>query len=191
MKNKSETLSLYNKNQENGAYMIEVSLDDYSEIFNGWDASTIKKKDIEPELLDYLEQAGFEIPHNAEIEIYFYLPKEINDTDKENKSITGIQNNFKAVLFFIDRMLHKNYRRIASYITIGILFLIGAYLTRIYAGSLNLMFSIVIEGFFIGGWFLLWEAFSLFFFDTHETKQRRKVYRRFSRSNIYFKDNIE
>ncbi len=191
MKTKNELLNLYNRNPESGAYMIEVSLDDYSEIFNGWDASSIKKKDIEPELLDYLEQAGYEIPNNVEVEIYFYLPKEINDTDKENKSISGIVNNFRAVLFYIDRMLHKNYRRIASYVTIGILFLIGAYITRIYATSLNLMFSILIEGFFIGGWFLLWEAFSLFFFDTHETKQRRRVYRRYLKTKIFFKDNIE
>jgi len=191
MKKKKETLNLYNKNPENNAFMIEVSLDDYSEIFNGWDASSIKKKDIEPELLDYLEQAGFEIPISEKVEIYFYLPKEINDTDKENKSMTGMINNFKAVLFFINRMLYKNYRRIASYISIGILFLIGAYLTRYYAPSVTLMFSILIEGFFIGGWFLLWEAFSLFFFDTHETKLRRKVYRRFLETQIFFKDNIE
>lgn len=191
MKKKSELHNIYKINQDNGAYMIEISLEDYSEIFNGWDASTIKKKDIEPELLDYLEQAGYEIPNKEDIEIFFYLPKEINDTDKENKSIQGIQNNFKAVLFHIDRMLHKNYRRIGSYVVIGIMFLIGAYVTRIYATTLNLMFSILIEGFFIGGWILLWEAFSLFFFDSHETKRRRRVYRRFQTSKIFFKDNIE
>jgi len=191
MRKQKEALNLYNKNQENGAFMIEISLEDYSEIFNGWDASNIKKKDIEPELLDYLEQAGYEIPIHESVEIYFYLPKEINDTDKENKSISGIIYNFKAVLFFIDRSLHKNYRRIMSYVVIGILFLIGAYVTRHYATTLNLMFSILIEGFFIGGWFLLWEAFSLFFFESHETQQRKKVYRRFLKSQIYFKDNIE
>lgn len=191
MSKKNEVLNLYNKNPENGAYMIEISLEDYSEIFNGWDASIIKKKDIEPELLDYLEQAGYEIPSDQTVEIYFYLPKEINDTDKENISITGVKNNFKAVLFYIERLLRKNYRRIGSYIFIGILFLIGAYVTRFYAGTITLMFSILIEGFFIGGWFLLWEAFSLFFFDSHETKQKRRVYRRYLNTKIFFKDNIE
>ncbi|MCF7930949.1 MAG: hypothetical protein K9L02_05535 [Acholeplasmataceae bacterium] len=191
MSKKNEVMNLYNKNPENGAYMIEISLEDYSEIFNGWDASIIKKKDIEPELLDYLEQAGYEIPMDQIVEIYFYLPKEINDTDKENISITGVKNNFKAVLFYIERLLRKNYRRIGSYIFIGILFLIGAYVTRFYAGTITLMFSILIEGFFIGGWFLLWEAFSLFFFDSHETKQKRRVYRRYLNTKIFFKDNIE
>jgi len=190
MKNRKELLTIYNRNPENNAYMIEISLEDYSEIFNGWDAATIKKRDIEPELLDYIEQSGFEIPLNETLEIYFYLPKEINDTDKENKSISGIQNNFRTVLFFIDRLLSKNYRRIASYVLISIIFLIGAYVTRNIT-NLNLMFSIVMEGFFIGGWFLLWEAFSLFFFDSHETKQKRKVYKRFLETKIFFKDNID
>jgi hypothetical protein len=49
----------------------------------------------------------------------------------------------------------------------------------------------MIEGFFIGGWFLLWEAFSLFFFDTHEIKIRQKIFTRFLASDLYFKDTKE
>lgn len=190
MSKKKDIASVYNKNPENNAYLIEISLDDYSEIFNGWDASQLKKKDIEPELLDYIEQAGYEIPIHEQVEICFYLPKQINDTDKENISIQGIKNNFKTVLFFIDRQLHKNYRQIASYITIAILFLIGAYGLRLVT-DLNFTFSIIVEGFFIGGWFLMWEAFSLFFFQSHETRHRRKIFERFAKSEIFFKDNFD
>ncbi len=190
MKTRKELTTIYNRNPENKAYMIEVSLDDYAEIFNGWDASAIKKKDIEPELLDYIEQAGFEIPISETLEICFYLPVQFNDTEKETKSISGIQNNFRTVLFFIDRLLKKNYRRIISYVTISIMLLIAAYLTR-NTSTPNLMFSIVMEGLFIGSWFLLWEAFSLFFFESHDTKQRKKVYKRFLNSKIYFKNKSE
>ncbi len=191
MSKKKELLNVYNRNPENNAFLIEVSLDDYSEIFNGWDASQLKKKDIEPELLSYIEQAGYEIPLAETIEICFYLPKVINDTEKENISIMGIQNNFKTVLFFIERLLHKNYRQILTYVSIAILFLIGAYGLRLLLPDLNFTFSIVVEGFFIGGWFLMWEAFSLFFFESHDTRHRKKVYQRFLKSQIFFKDNFE
>jgi hypothetical protein len=69
----------------------------------------------------------------------------------------------------------------------GTLFLVGAYVTKNLV-ELQLLFSIMIEGFFIGGWFLLWEAFSLFFFESHETRHRRNIIRRFLECNIYFKD---
>lgn len=190
MSKRKDITSVYNRNPENGAYLIEISLDDYSEIFNGWDASHLKKKDIEPELLEYMEQAAWEIPIKEKVEICFYLPKEINDTEKENISIVGIKNNFKTVLFFIDKLLHKNYRQAATYVSIAVLFLIGAYGLRLVT-ELNFTFSIVVEGFFIGGWFLMWEAFSTFFFTSHETRRRRKVYQRFQHSEIFFKDNIE
>lgn len=184
---KHEYTNLYNKNEETKAYIIEVSLEDYSELFNGWDASPLRRKDLEPELLDYLEQAATEIPIKEKVELVFYLPFGMRDLDKEQKSITGIKNNYKVVMFFIQKTLRMNYRQLATYIFLSILFLIGAYILR-NVTDLELLMSIAIEGLFIGGWFLLWEAFSLFFFTSHETRIRRKIFQRFMDSEIYFKE---
>lgn len=184
---KHEYTNLYNKNEETKAYIIEVSLEDYSELFNGWDASPLRRKDLEPELLDYLEQAATEIPIKEKVELVFYLPFGMRDLDKEQKSITGIKNNYKVVMFFIQKTLRMNYRQLATYIMLSILFLIGAYILR-NVTDLELLMSIAIEGLFIGGWFLLWEAFSLFFFTSHETRIRRKIFQRFMDSEIYFKE---
>lgn len=184
---KHEYTNLYNKNEETKAYIIEVSLEDYSELFNGWDASPLRRKDLEPELLDYLEQAATEIPIKEKVELVFYLPSGMRDLDKEQKSITGIKNNYKVVMFFIQKTLRMNYRQLATYIMLSILFLIGAYILR-NVSDLELLMSIAIEGLFIGGWFLLWEAFSLFFFTSHETRIRKKIFQRFMDSEIYFKE---
>lgn len=187
---KLESLALYNTNPETKAYIVEVSLDDYSELFNGWDASPLRRKDLEPELMDYLEQAATEIPIHEKLELCFYMPKEIRDLDKEFKSITSVMNNFKVVLSTIHKQLSHNYRRLAIYIIISLIFLSAAYLLR-NVTHISLFINIMIEGFFIGGWFLLWEAFSLFFFDTHETRVRQKFFNRFLISDIYFKDTKE
>lgn len=187
---KLESLALYNTNPESKAYIVEVSLDDYSELFNGWDASPLRRKDLEPELMDYLEQAATEIPIREKLELCFYMPKEKRDLDKEFKSITSVMNNFKVVLSTIHKQLSHNYRRLAIYIIISLIFLSAAYLLR-NVTHISLFINIMIEGFFIGGWFLLWEAFSLFFFDTHETRVRQKFFNRFLISDIYFKDTKE
>ena len=184
---KNEFQNIYNFNAETNAYVINVSLEDYSELFNGWDASPLRRKDLEPELLDYLEQAGTEIPLREKIEICFHLPKSMHDVDKESKSLTGIQNNFKVVMFFINKTLKTNYRQLAIYILMGTLFLVGAYVAKNLA-DLQILFSIMIEGLFIGGWFLMWEAFSLFFFESHETRRRKAIIKRFLDCNIYFQD---
>ncbi len=189
-KKKLETLSLYRTNPENNAYLIEVSLEDYSELFNGWDASPVRRKDLEPELLDYLEEAGTEIPIKQSIEMVFYLPKDKRDAEKDERSILTIQNNFKVVNQMIKKKIERNYRRLLVYVTLSLIFLVAAYLLR-NVTTLSLLTNIMIEGFFIGGWFLLWEAFSLFFFDTHEFKIRQKIFKRFIDSKIIFKETGE
>lgn len=189
-KKKNLLLSQYNQNAVTKAYMIEVSLEDYSELFNGWDASPLKRKGLEPELMDYLEQASSDIPTKETVELCFYLPKEIRNNDKEQRSITSIINNFKVEMHVIEKFLKRNQRRLFIYILLSILFLVGAYLLRNVTG-LSLLINIMIEGLFIGGWFLLWEAFSLFFFDTHEIKIRKQLFERFLVSEILFKDAKE
>lgn len=184
-KGKYEIKSIYNKNPNSGAFIIEISLDNYDELFNGWDASPMKTKDLEPELLKYLETAGYEIPLKEKIEIWFYLPDVMENKDKETRSILGIKNNFKMVLHFLEKELKVNYRHIATYVVLSTLLLISAYLTRNLT-MLGLFGTVIMEGMFIGGWFLLWEAFSLFFFASYETKHKQKRYIRFLESEIYF-----
>jgi len=185
-KKKNAFQNMYNKNQETEAYMVEVSLDNYAELFNGWDASPLKRRDLEPELLDYLEQAGYEIPLKEKTELCFYLATELKDFEKEKRSILGVKNNFNIAMFFINKTLRNNYRRIIIYIFMSIMFLVAAYLLRNIASE-SLLFSILVEGLFIGGWFLLWESFAIFFFESHEIRKRKKVFKRYLESDIYFK----
>jgi uncharacterized membrane protein YciS (DUF1049 family) len=187
---KTESHSIYSINPETLAYMVEISLEDYSEIFNGWDASPLRRKDMEPELLDYLEQAATEIPLKEKVEVCFYLPKELQDIDREQKSITAVKNNFKVVMMLIDKTLKRNYRQLVAYITLSVLFLIGAYALRNLAET-EFLLNILVEGLFIGGWILSWEAFNVFFFDTHESRMRLKLFKRYLSSEIYFKNTRE
>lgn len=186
-KKKNPVFNYYNINPDNQAYMIEISLDNYAELFNGWDASPLKRRDLEPELLDYVEQTGSEIPLKNAVELYLYLPEKFKDEEKEMKSKTGIINNFSIVLFFINKSLKKIYRQILTYIIMSIMFLLAAYILKNIIKMGDMFSTILVEGLYIGGWFLLWEAFSSFFFDSHEIRQRRKYFLRFLDMKIYFK----
>jgi len=176
---------IYKFNEETNAYVIEVSLDDYDELFNGWDASPLRMRDLEPELMDYIEDAGFEIPFKHKLEFVFYMPKDKENDDKEIKSVQTIRNNFKTQISFIDKALKRNNRKIGTYIIMSIIFLLAAYLIP-ETTDLGLMLSVLMEGLFIGGWVLLWEAFALFFFASHDLRQRRIRFVKFLESTIKF-----
>ncbi len=179
---------IYKVNPESQAVMIEISLDSYDELFNGWDASPLKMRDLEPELMAYILEALFEISFRQTVELWCYIPVSLIDLEKERKSIQSIRNNFNTQIRFIERNLFSNYRKIVAYIALSIVFLLAAYFIPSLVRQ-QLTFSIIIEGLFIGGWVLLWEAFSLFFFASYDLRKKRKRFIKLLSSNIYFHPN--
>lgn len=186
-KKRKEHLSLYSFNPQTRAYVIEISLDDYSELFNGWDASPLKRKELEPELMDYLEEAALEIPLREPAEICFHLPGKLRDPEKEAKSSTAILQNMRVQLLLTERKLGEIYRKALTYAVISLLLLTVAYAVPAPA-SLHLFTKIITEGVFIGGWWFLYEAFSMLFFVGHDVRRRRSVFLRYLESPIYFRD---
>lgn len=177
---------IYHTNQHNNAYLIELNLDDYQDLFNSWDGSALDRKELAPELSHFLERASFELPLKEEVELCFYLPEKKKDQTMEADSRATIKNNFRMNLFFVDRNLKTNNKKIATYIVMGIFFLITAYLIP-ENKDLSLLISLLMEGLFVGGWVFLWEAFSIFFFGSRELKNKKKRYYRYLDSDIVFK----
>jgi len=182
-----EYLNLYHINPNTQAYVVEVSIDDYSEIFNGWDASPLRRKEIEPELMDYLEQAGSEIPIRETIELCFDVRAQRRDPEKELTTKAAIQNNFRVQHLFIKRALRNIYRRFFTYVAVSAVLLTLAY-TLPSLLELALMHKIVVEGMFIGGWWILWEGCSLFFFRGNELRLKKRMFERYIKSDIIFRD---
>lgn len=184
-KKKNYLKQIYKMNPETNAFIIEISLDSYNEIFNGWDPSPIKRRDLDPDLVHFMEECDAEIPLNYPLELQFYLPKEQLDEDKENLTRIGIKNNFSFTALFIMKELDLIKKKIVFYILTAFAFLWVGYLSRQQVEA-NIITSVLTEGLTIGGWVFLWEVFSLFFFSRQEVLARLKRYKRFKEANISF-----
>jgi len=176
---------IYHTNQHNNAYLIELNLDDYDDLFNSWDGAELDRKELDPELSHFLERASYELPLKDKVELCFYLPEKKKDEKMEADSKATIKNNFRMKQFFIDQDLKHNNKKTAAYIVMGILFLITAYLIP-ETQDLSLLISLLMEGLFVGGWVFLWEAFSIFFFGSRELRDKKKRYFRYLDSDIVF-----
>ncbi|CCU77773.1 hypothetical protein HSACCH_00152 [Halanaerobium saccharolyticum subsp. saccharolyticum DSM 6643] len=177
---------IYHTNHHNNAYLIELNLDKYNDLFNSWDGSELDRKELDPELSQFLERASYELPIKEKVELCFYLPEGKKNKKMEADSKATIKNNFRMNLFFINQNLKNNNKKIATYILMGILFLLTAYLIP-ESKDLSLLISLLMEGLFVGGWVFLWEAFSIFFFGSRELKDKKKRYFRYLESEIFFK----
>lgn len=182
---KSVLKKIYRYDDEKNAFLIDISLNNYQELFNDWDASPIRKKDLDPDFLDYLETSALEITKKENMIINFSLPKIIKKKESEEKVMQSIKNNFITTIHFIRKDLTQSFRKILLFILVGFTLVIFAYMIK-FNTSINLAFDVITEGLFIGGWVLLWEAFSLFFFSSYELRKKKKMYQRFLLTEIMF-----
>lgn len=183
---KSILKSIYKFDEKKQRYVIDVSLNYYQELFNDWDGSPVRKKDLDPELIDYLETSSYDIPKRHKILISFTLPLDQKNLEREKKAKSGINNYCKSILYFTKKELNYNLRKIMLFITLGFFFILIAYVVQ-NLSYINLGFDVLLEGVFIGGWVLLWEAFSLFFFSMYEVRRKKAMYQRFLDSEFVFK----
>lgn len=181
---------IYEKNPATGNYVIQVALDKYTDVFNDWDNSPFKKRDMDPDLAEFLENCFDEIPQENGVDICFYLPKEIKDPKREEVLISGIKTYYSFYVHEAMKSAKEKYRSMIEYIFASIFLLAVSVFLNSNFGN-NIMMGIVQQGFNVGGWVFLWEAFSMFFFRRRKVVYEINKYQRFLKSMIFFKYDIE
>lgn len=177
---------IYEKNPVTGNYVIEVALEKYTDVFNDWDNSPYKKRDMDPDLALFLENCFDEIPQKQGVDICFYVPKEIKDVKREEIIISGIRTYYSFYIVQAKRAIKEKYHKMFSYICTSFgLLAVSVFLSTIYKN--NIIIGTVQQGFNIGGWVFLWEAISMFFFRRRDEISEISKYERFLKSHIYFK----
>lgn len=177
---------IYEKNTSTGNYVIQVALDKYNDIFNDWDRAPFRKRDMDPDLANFLENCFEEIPSKHGVDICFYLPKEEKDVNREESLIAGIKTYYSFYMHQEIKVLKGSYRKIFNYLfsSLGLL-AVSVFLSTIIGE--NIFLRTIQQGFNIGGWVFLWEVISMVFFRGREVSSEINKYQRFLNSLIYFK----
>ena len=186
MEKKANYETLYFKNEKTGKLIIDVALENYLEFFHEWDNAVFKKRDMHPELVDFLNLCSEEIPIDIGLEIKFYIENEQRNKEKEDLVRTGYYNHFNS----LNCSEKKKEKRIVT--SSGILLLTSFALLFFYtilSGNVpdNILSSVLLESLLIGGWVLTWEAFHGIAIDIIEPRRRRKELERFLRADISFR----
>jgi hypothetical protein len=184
MRKKRFFQKLYKLDEASNAYMIEVSLDTYDDIYDDWDPSPFKKRDIEDEFDDFIINASQDIPMNFNIMIVLYLPLSKKDTQKEAALVSAYKNFYAYELDRLDKTKADLYRKIINYFLMSLFLLsIGFFFFR---DEKNIFISVLHEGIFIGGWVFLWEFFTDIFITRRELQEEYKLHKRLYSSDIRF-----
>jgi hypothetical protein len=177
---------IYQIDAATNLYMIEIALDNYTDIFNEWDPAPFKRREIDPDLQIYLEGSSNEIPFRHPIELCFTVPQDKWDEQLEQEVRKGLENTFIFKLYLLKRDLRKTNIEMLRNVLLGFLFLWVATVSSKKFEASTLL-TILDQGLFIGGWVFLWEAVSLFFFTNQELYHRYRTYKRLQNAPVFFK----
>ena len=177
----------YKIDQVTNLHMIEVAIDQYSDIFNEWDPAPFKRRDLDPDLQLYLETNSNEIPAKYDVELSVTLPAGMRNEAMEEESRNGIQNSFISKRYFLGKDIKKTNTKMFWFVLIGLLCL---WIAKVLSGRVSEtdLPSILLEGLAISGWVFLWEAVSLFFFTNRELYDRYKNYKRLQNAPVIFRE---
>ena len=178
---------VYKIDQETNLYMIEVALNQYADIFNEWDSTPFKRRDLDPDLRLYLEESSDEIPFKYPIELYFTIPAGTRDERIEKEAEDGIKNSFISKRYFLGKKMKQTNMQTFRFVLVGFVFLWVAKTFSGWRAEANLQ-SILLEGLAISGWVFLWEAVSLFFFTNRELHHLYYTYKRLQNAPVLFRE---
>lgn len=183
---RSQTAQIYRKFEDTDRLMIEVALDNYEDIFNEWDPAPFKRRDIDPDLRTFFEECSDEVSLKHRLAIVFFLPKGEIDMEKQQKCVEGLHNFFRFNKYLAEKEMVRSRKNAVKHLLIGALFLVIAVLFE-HQFEKDVLFDILGQGLFIGGWVFAWEAVSTVAFRHSELMYSIREWDRFLDAPIAFK----
>ncbi|HZK23773.1 MAG TPA: hypothetical protein VFC74_00085 [Oscillospiraceae bacterium] len=184
MRKKRYFQNLYKFEKESQHYLIEVSLDSYNDVYDSWDPSPFKRRDIEDEFHDFIYNSSEDIPLAYQLSIVLYLPLAKQDEKKEQAVISAYHNYYDYAQARLAKTMNKLNRKIVTSLLLAVLFLTVGY----FWGSkvTGILFNVLQEGIFIGGWVFLWDFFTDIFITKRAQQDEFKLYHRLSQADLRF-----
>ncbi|WP_028857100.1 hypothetical protein [Psychrilyobacter atlanticus] len=186
LKNEIKLDELFRFDKKTNSYIIDIFVDHYESLYSTLDFSPFKNKDLDDDLIIYLEDSIEDIPFRYNLLVNINMPQKVYDQVKETRGIKEIKHYFLYLRKKKKKEIYETYRSaMGSFIT-GILFIFAISIIKKNLSVTHLVWEIIIEGFYVGGWVFLWEFFSLLFLDPSKGKRKLKQYQRVLDSKINY-----
>jgi len=178
--------NLYNYNGRSNSYEINLSLSNYEEIYNPYDYSQYRKRDMDEYFLDYIYEESLGIPLKYNVKLSFHIKKEIYDEEKTKNLKNAIKNNFKWRVEILSKKIKELYNKAILLFLAGLLFLGLTMIFTTSVESVGSFFDIFVESLSIIWWVFLWDLIELLAFDLTKLLKKRRFLKRLVGSKVEF-----
>lgn len=178
---------IYRVDPNSNRYLIEIGLDQYTDIFNGWDPAPFKRRELDPDLMAYLEGSSEEISLSHPIELHFMVPPGSRKTAIEAEVRNGLKTGLNFKMYLIKKEFKQSLNQILRCLILGLIFFIIGKSVALRVPP-EAYLSILGDALFIGAWVFIWEAVSVFFFTDRELLHRYRIYKRLRDAPVTFQE---
>ena len=188
MKNKKQKYlnNLYTYNSRKDEYEISLSLRNYEEIYNPFDYSQYKKRDMDEDFLDYIYDSSLDIPLKHKIKLLFHLKKEEYEEEKSKSLKNAIKNNYVWRKKSIENKLKEKYKECILLFGVGIVFLFLAFVIMPLIESESNFINLFGESISIIGWVFVWDLVEILSFEVTKLHKKRRYLNRLINSKVEF-----
>lgn len=182
---KSILKEIYDFDEINNAYKLEIKVSKYQDLFNSLDPAPLRKRDLDSDFVKYLEDFSDDIPLEDNIQLEIYIPDTQLDDNEKHRVKTAIKSYYSFMLLDSKKKGSSQKKESAAFILISIVLL---FISFYISGSIkpNYFLKIIIEGFNIGGWVFFWEALNILIFKMRKIIKKGKVYKRILDAKVNF-----
>lgn len=162
-------------------------LDDYDDIYSGFDSRIYLKRRISSDFISELHLSLKDRTQKIN-DLILLLPHEKRDTNTEQKIIRNLTNYFTQQLQFYNGKYQKNCKKgLFLFITAIIIMIINSVVS--FNLNNNLLASIIRIVLEPSGWFLIWVAFDILYYDLKEIKKEKYFFRELAGIKIFFQSS--
>ena len=163
--------------QEEGAYLIEIKLNQLQQVFNSLDPSPFLDRDLDDNAENYIINSVDEFPLNTPLKLVFYLPSTEQNTAR-NLLPSALHNYFDYRQQGEQRKLRTIWRqgRISLLIGLSFLFVCLSLSELIGRFGTDTFIHFLEEGLLISGWVALWRPLEIFLYEWWPVSHQQKIF---------------
>lgn len=163
--------------QEEGAYLIEIKLNQLQQVFNSLDPSPFLDRDLDDNAENYIINSVDEFPLNTPLKLVFYLPSTEQNTAR-NLLPSALHNYFDYRQQGEQRKLRTIWRqgRISLIIGLSFLFVCLSLSELIGRFGTDTFIHFLEEGLLISGWVALWRPLEIFLYEWWPVSHQQKIF---------------
>jgi len=158
---------------ENGEPCIDIKINSIEQMFDNRDPAPFRDRDLDPDLAEYLLDAGEDLAGADRVRVVFWVDKPCTPTEVEQ----AVHAHFNDVISRIRRTRRRRRRTgqvtlVLALILVVALLALSQIIANLVPGSLGTGLK---EGLVISSWVAMWRPVETLIYDWIPTRHERKV----------------